>query len=202
MNTYFLDSNRTAQPSNTVKMKVYDEVPNDLTDINDNEVIAVKELPRSWLKANVGMVQFFQTAPSDNWLLLDGSTFDADEYPQLYELLGTNELPNAIGRYLKGGEEPFVTGEASLPKITGTIGHASGYTASSYVEAGFVLTENVREAGWLGQGGNYGGVATSYMRFQLNNGNEGVTAGTVLATNADVPPNAVHVDMLPYVRAR
>ena len=33
------------------------------------------------------------TMPSRNWLLCDGSTFDADEYPALYAFLGSNIVP-------------------------------------------------------------------------------------------------------------
>ena len=35
----------------------------------------------------------FKTAPT-GWLMLDGSTFDKTEYPRLFELLGTNTLPD------------------------------------------------------------------------------------------------------------
>ena len=49
----------------------------------------------------------FKTAPT-GWLMLDGSTFDEDEYPRLYELLGTNTLPDMRAATIcgKGDAEP------------------------------------------------------------------------------------------------
>ncbi|WP_299933657.1 tail fiber protein [uncultured Pelagimonas sp.] len=39
-----------------------------------------------------------KTAP-DGWLMLDGSTFDAAQYPDLFAAIGTNQLPNFRDRY-------------------------------------------------------------------------------------------------------
>ena len=49
----------------------------------------------------------FKTAPT-GWLMLDGSTFDKTEYPRLYELLGTNTLPDMRAATIcgKGDAEP------------------------------------------------------------------------------------------------
>lgn len=45
------------------------------------------------------------TIPSD-WVKLDGRTFDAEEYPSLYVALGTNTLPNLIGKSVRGADTP------------------------------------------------------------------------------------------------
>lgn len=39
------------------------------------------------IKASIGQ-------PDNNWLLCDGSTFSATDYPELYNLLGSNTLPD------------------------------------------------------------------------------------------------------------
>lgn len=50
----------------------------------------------------------FATAPV-GWLLLDGSTFDKTKYPRLYELLGTNRLPDTYAATLSGKGAPYPT---------------------------------------------------------------------------------------------
>ena len=49
----------------------------------------------------------FKTAPT-GWLMLDGSTFDERKYPRLFELLGTNTLPDMRAATIcgKGDAEP------------------------------------------------------------------------------------------------
>ena len=46
--------------------------------------------------AEVGDIIWFCKAQTldDNWLKCDGLTFDASKYPKLYEILGSNTLPN------------------------------------------------------------------------------------------------------------
>lgn len=65
--------------------------------------------------------------PPDNsgtWLLLDGRTFDKDDFKELYALMGTNKLPDSQGRFLEGTVDSNVgvLKEAGLPNITGTFG--------------------------------------------------------------------------------
>lgn len=43
----------------------------------------------------------FTSAPS-GWLMLDGSTFDAAQYPRLFALLGSNVLPDMRAATLSG----------------------------------------------------------------------------------------------------
>ncbi|GEM_PF-6036611 len=43
----------------------------------------------------------FASAPS-GWLMLDGSTFDAAQYPRLFDLLGSNVLPDMRAATLSG----------------------------------------------------------------------------------------------------
>lgn len=53
----------------------------------------------------VGEVTSFygaKTSVMEDWLVMDGSTFDAEEYPLLAVLLGGNVLPNATDRFLIG----------------------------------------------------------------------------------------------------
>lgn len=50
----------------------------------------------------------FATAPA-GWLILDGSKFDETKYPRLYELLGTNTLPNMSAATLSGKGAPYPT---------------------------------------------------------------------------------------------
>ena len=59
------------------------------------------------------------------FLLLDGSTYDTTLYPELYAILGTNVLPNYIGRFVKGSRTAGVYESAGLPNI---IGHIPGDT--------------------------------------------------------------------------
>lgn len=76
----------------------------------------------------------FKTAPT-GWLMLDGSTFDKNEYPRLFELLGTNTLLNMGAATLsgKGGALPADTDEntdtAAADVDTGNIGEVVGENA-------------------------------------------------------------------------
>lgn len=50
--------------------------------------------------AEVGDIIWFYKANSnldDNWLPANGTTFDTSKYPKLYEILGSNTLPNLAG---------------------------------------------------------------------------------------------------------
>ena len=75
---------------------------------------AVGDLKYSW-----------KTANHDGWLLCNGQTFDKNNYPDLYSLLGKNTVPSYSGYFLKGAASTsvstFKTSQAAgLPNITGT----------------------------------------------------------------------------------
>ena len=49
-----------------------------------------------------GAVLWFGTAqPIDGWLILNGATFDKDTNPKLFDLLGSNTLPDFNGVFVK-----------------------------------------------------------------------------------------------------
>ena len=48
------------------------------------------------------------------WLECDGSTFDTNKYKRLYEVLGTNKLPNYQGMFVRGA------GSQSYAQVNGT----------------------------------------------------------------------------------
>lgn len=55
------------------------------------------------------------------WMRMDGSEFSVTDYPELYEILGTNVLPNMMGRFVKGSTIGQTIEAAGLPNIAGTI---------------------------------------------------------------------------------
>lgn len=65
------------------------------------------------------------------FLLLDGSTYDTDEYPELYAILKKNELPNYIGRFVKGSIDAGDTEDAGIPEIYGQFSGVGESNASS-----------------------------------------------------------------------
>lgn len=75
---------------------------------------AVGDLKYSW-----------KTANHDGWLLCNGQSFDKNNYPDLYSLLGKNTVPSYSGYFLKGAASTsvstFKTSQAAgLPNIAGT----------------------------------------------------------------------------------
>lgn len=65
----------------------------------------------------------------------NGSTFSATEYPKLYAILGTTNLPDIRDRVLWGSDTANQIIEAGLPNITGnllTCLHSSGYYSGSF----------------------------------------------------------------------
>jgi microcystin-dependent protein len=73
------------------------------------------------------------TAP-EGWLKLDGSTFDANTYPVLFDILGTTTLPNMTDRFpvgvsgtkaikTTGGSATVTLTEAQLPSHDHTMTH-------------------------------------------------------------------------------
>lgn len=72
--------------------------------------------------AEVGDIIWFYKAQTldDNWLAANGTTFDATKYPKLYEILGSNTLPNLAGSepvHLRGAGN-----NGSLPAPHTTLG--------------------------------------------------------------------------------
>lgn len=71
------------------------------------------------------------TAPT-GYLLCNGATYDTTTYSELYELLGTNVLPDLRGRFLQGANGNLGTNvEAGLPNITGVLGASESSVKSS-----------------------------------------------------------------------
>ena len=59
------------------------------------------------------------SAPT-NFLICNGSTFNKDTYYKLYNILGTNVLPDLRGRFLQGANNNLRQNvEAGLPNVTG-----------------------------------------------------------------------------------
>ena len=73
-------------------------------DLNHNKQLTclAGQVPGNGCPLGSIMPYYGTTMPSRNWLLCDGSTFDADEYPALYEFLGSNTLPDLRGEFLRG----------------------------------------------------------------------------------------------------
>lgn len=60
-----------------------------------------------------------ETQIPEGWLKLDGSEFSVTDYPKLYSVLGTNVLPDMVGKFIKGGDAGQIEEEAGLPNILG-----------------------------------------------------------------------------------
>ncbi len=63
------------------------------------------------------------TAPSDSWLVCDGSTFDDVKYANLVALIGTNVTPNYKGRVIVGYDpaDPYFN---EIGELGGVLAHA------------------------------------------------------------------------------
>ena len=77
-----------------------------LTDAQKNKYDSAEiwdTMSDTYFSTPVGVVQAYMGAAApDGWLLCDGSSFDVDEYPKLYEVLGSNILPDLRECTLKG----------------------------------------------------------------------------------------------------
>ena len=81
-----------------------------------------------------------QTPDTEEWLECDGSTFDKDQYPELFAALGSTTLPDYKGQFLRGGsaadagkkfEDTIKTHEVIVPSHTHTFsGHLESGTTS------------------------------------------------------------------------
>ena len=84
------------------------------TEFVQNALADVSSLP-------VGTILAYQgsTVP-DGFLLCNGSVFSKINYPELYELLGTNTTPNLVNKFLMGSSTAGTSKSAGLPNLYGT----------------------------------------------------------------------------------
>lgn len=89
------------------------------------------------------------------WLLMDGRTFNANDFKELYNLLGTNKLPNTQGKFLEGTlGAPGGEHQAGLPNITAkwSAGESSSYHDGELSASGAVYATG--EAWYRGNSGS------------------------------------------------
>lgn len=129
-------------------------------------------------------VTHFLCAKADipaGWLPLDGSTFSADEYPELYAKLGTNVLPDYTDRIPIGagtkavgttGGTPAVTlAKANLPRHVHTVDLSHGHNISTTSSATGSATGRVAR-GTTTDTGDVGGPVKNFTG-SVNSGNGG-----------------------------
>ena len=91
------------------------------------------------------IVPLYTSSVPTGYLPCDGSTFDANDYPALYGLLGTNVLPDLRNKALMGanpssqdtpasGNTSYVgdSQNAQLPNITGSLATGGDYEANIF----------------------------------------------------------------------
>lgn len=90
--------------------------------LNNNEVLIYNSVTTKWENKSIqnvaggevvpiGSIQaFYSNTIPVGYLLCDGSTFNATEYPDLYTFLGSNTLPDLRGYFLRGlgGVDPDI----------------------------------------------------------------------------------------------
>uniref|UniRef100_A0AAU8BTM6 Non-contractile tail fiber protein n=1 Tax=Pseudomonas phage PMBT23 TaxID=3137284 RepID=A0AAU8BTM6_9VIRU len=115
-------------------------------------------------------------------LPLNGATFDQTEYPELYEYLGTNVLPDWRGRYLKGADGTnlgtFAAGD--IPAHTHTTPNHT-HTGSTESAGSHTHTGSTESAGSHRHGVYASGNSTSYGRQGTGSGPGDYNATTALA---------------------
>jgi len=73
----------------------------------------------------IGTIQMWPTdTPPTGWLICDGSTFNADTFPDLANVLGGNSLPDLKGRFPLGVKFPVPVGQTPYP-LNSTGGEAT-----------------------------------------------------------------------------
>lgn len=85
---------------------------------------------------------FTSTSEAGKYLYCDGSTFDTSKYPKLYNILGTNILPDLCNRFLEGAEVGGSVIEAALPNITGRVGWWND--SNGTLQSGALILSNSR----------------------------------------------------------
>lgn len=141
----------------------------------------------------VGEVTMFYGLPSqipDGWLPLDGSTFAAAEYPDLYAFLGnSNVLPNMVDRLPIGaGSKALGTSGGSSTKTLG-VANMPAHTHSIDHDHGVAGTNNFIK--WVGTGGNLAapGGGTSLLGQALDiNALDGISGSAGSGTAFDIMP--------------
>lgn len=123
----------------------------------------VKLVSSGGLRANIGEIKLYygSVSPSANWLICDGSTFDASVYPELATLLGGNTLPDyrQCALRCKDSGDPDVI-KAAIDGHTHTITstpHTHNISASNHTHTG-----NMYSA-WQSYIPNIGGTKTPYI---------------------------------------
>ena len=66
------------------------------------------------------ILPYMGTDTPDNYLFCNGSTYSKSTYPDLYNVLKTETLPNLDGLFLQGSSTPNQKKSAGLPNITGS----------------------------------------------------------------------------------
>lgn len=67
--------------------------------------------------ALIGMIAYFPkqlSASKTNWLLCNGTTFSATEYPALYAFLGTTTLPDLADRFIRSWDGSSTSGDKAI----------------------------------------------------------------------------------------
>lgn len=82
------------------------------------------------------------TAPNDDWLICDGSTFDASVYPELYTLLGnTNVLPDMRQAVMVGSSSNLISYyEANIKRHKHSVAtktHSHTASISNHTHSGY-----------------------------------------------------------------
>lgn len=131
----------------------------------------------------------------DGWFRCDGSTIAdmATNYPKLYAILGTNVLPNYLGRVPMGASSDINTAvEAGLPNATGKFslrGFNNGWSTILLGSSGvFSVSYNGEPSGAFPPGGEDAGRET--ITISLSRGN------SIYGASTTVQPPAVKVAFL------
>lgn len=153
-------------------------------------------------------VRMFYGAPGEqpaNWLVMDGSAFDADEYPLLADHLGVAVLPNftdvfPIGAGTKalgtsGGNPTKVIAAANLPPHAHTIAHTHDMTHTHQIaratDDGTHAT-NVKRGGATAAGAAATGASSQANTGAASNGNSGNGPGTSTPLDVMNPWRAIY----------
>lgn len=106
------------------------------------------------------------TAPSSNWLICDGSTFDVDQYPALYVFLKSNILPDLREVVLVG------TGTNSTLSIADHDVYEVGEFKDDQLQS---HTHRVNSTAGLGASGGYQYFVGGSKNSSINTGRSGTT---------------------------
>lgn len=121
------------------------------------------------------------------WLLCDGSSFDADAYSALAQVLGSNVLPDLRGRFLEGANGNLGnTIDAGLPNITGEFG-AQGSVAVPNVGTG---------AFRVVQSGKIDGGDSANTNYSLKQSFDASRSSAIYGKSNTVQPNSFTVNYI------